>query len=359
MKWTGPAQWTKREARAGDRLPFDRHIDDATIRLRDGAVMRTLHIGGMEFETQDADQLDHAPRRARSASAQRARRPLRALPPCRSSPRDRRFRRRVRIPFCAAIGKQWDARLAGRRLFVSEQFLTIVRRPARGKTGYGASPAPVRPGREDDPATIRDLEAATASLLAGLEAVRRAAAVVLPHRNGRTLGASRVPFQHLQWRDAAGRPSFGRHRPRPPHSVQAHQLRSRRDRDSGRRRPQFLRHALDQGIPGGNASRPDRQHPSFAVRIGADRDVCACRPSDRARADGSRFAARRRAKRIAGPSGARCCPHATRLARGRPVSATITSASSSERAILLSSTPPWRTHPRRSRTLAQSRCART
>ena len=35
-------------------------INDATIRLRDGAVMRTLHIGGMEFETQDADQLDHA-----------------------------------------------------------------------------------------------------------------------------------------------------------------------------------------------------------------------------------------------------------------------------------------------------------
>ncbi len=60
MKWTGAAQWTKREARAGDRLPFERHIDDATIRLRDGAVMRTLHIGGMEFETQDSDQLDHA-----------------------------------------------------------------------------------------------------------------------------------------------------------------------------------------------------------------------------------------------------------------------------------------------------------
>ena len=30
------------------------------IRLRDGAVMRTLHIAGMAFETQDADELDHA-----------------------------------------------------------------------------------------------------------------------------------------------------------------------------------------------------------------------------------------------------------------------------------------------------------
>ena len=93
MKWTGPAQWTKREARAGDRLPFDRHIDDATIRLRDGAVMRTLHIGGMEFETQDADQLDHAHAVREVLLRQRARRALRALPPCRSSPRDRRFGR--------------------------------------------------------------------------------------------------------------------------------------------------------------------------------------------------------------------------------------------------------------------------
>jgi len=170
MKWTGPAQWTKREARAGDRLPFDRHIDDATIRLRDGAVMRTLHIGGMEFETQDADQLDHA---------------LAVREVLLRSVLDARFvlyhhvvRRRVTVasggefesPFCAAIGKQWDARLAGRRLFVNEQFLTIVRRPARGKTGW---PERIQRkfgrAREDDPGAIRDLEAATASLLAGLE----------------------------------------------------------------------------------------------------------------------------------------------------------------------------------------------
>jgi type IV secretion system protein VirB4 len=60
--------------------------------------------------------------------------------------------------------------LAERRLFVNEQFLTIVRRPARGKTGW-----PERLQRrfsrrtEDDHGAIRDLEAATASLLAGLE----------------------------------------------------------------------------------------------------------------------------------------------------------------------------------------------
>ena len=170
MKWTGPAQWMKREARAGDRLPFDRHIDDATIRLRDGAVMRTLHIGGMEFETQDADQLDHA---------------LAVREVLLRSVLDARFvlyhhvvRRRVIVasggefdsPFCEAVGRQWDARLAERRLFVNEQFLTIVRRPARGKTGWPERlQRRLGCGSDDDRGTIRDLEAATAALLAGLE----------------------------------------------------------------------------------------------------------------------------------------------------------------------------------------------
>ena len=170
MNWTGPAQWMKREAKAGDRLPFDRHIDDATIRLRDGAVMRTLHIGGMEFETQDADQLDHA-QGVREVL-------LRSIVDARFVLYHHVVRRRVTVgsggefesPFCAAVGKQWDARLAERRLFVNEQFLTIIRRPARGKTGW-----PERLQRrlsrktEDDYGAIRALEAATASLMAGLE----------------------------------------------------------------------------------------------------------------------------------------------------------------------------------------------
>ena len=170
MKWTGPAQWSKREARAGDRLPFDRHLDEATIRLRDGAVMRTLHIGGMEFETQEADQLDHA-QAVREVL-------LRSVLDARFVLYHHVVRRRVTVasggefdsPFCEAVGKRWDARLAERRLFVNEQFLTIVRRPARGKTGWPERlQRRLGRGAGDDSRTIRDLEAATAALLAGLE----------------------------------------------------------------------------------------------------------------------------------------------------------------------------------------------
>jgi type IV secretion system protein VirB4 len=170
MKWTGPAKWIKREARAGDRLPFERHIDAATIRLRDGALMRTLHVGGMEFETQDSEQLDHA---------QSVREVLLR------SALDARFviyhhvvRRRVDVAsggefesaFCSAIAEQWDQRLAERRLFVNEQFLTIVHRPARGKTGWPERLRRRFHGNDgDEHDALRQLEAATGALLAGLE----------------------------------------------------------------------------------------------------------------------------------------------------------------------------------------------
>ena len=136
MKWTGPAQWLKREARAGDRLPFERHIDEATIRLRDGALMRTLQIGGLEFETADCDQLHHA-QQVREVL-------LRSVLDARFVIYHHVVRRRVAVgsggefssPFCAAVGEKWDQRLAERALFVNDQFLTVVRRPARGKTGW-------------------------------------------------------------------------------------------------------------------------------------------------------------------------------------------------------------------------------
>jgi type IV secretion system protein VirB4 len=170
MNWTGAAKWLKREARAGDRLPFDRHIDEATIRLRDGALMRTLHIGGMEFETQDSEQLDHA-QAVREVL-------LRSVLDARFVVYHHVVRRSVSVasggefesPFCAAIAERWDERLAERSLFVNEQFLTIVRRPARGKTGWPER-LQRRFGRSagDDLNALRDLEAATGALLAGLE----------------------------------------------------------------------------------------------------------------------------------------------------------------------------------------------
>jgi type IV secretion system protein VirB4 len=169
--------WRKRESGAGDRLPYLALIDDCHVLLRDGSVMTSLHVPGFAAETSDVGEVN----------AQAA---LRAL--WLRSGIDSRFilyhhivRRRVAIDFTGAfddplsahIDARWRERLAGGALFVNDQFLTLVRRPARGKTGWperlGRSLARLldhggRGSLEADPADIRALDGATSLLLASL-----------------------------------------------------------------------------------------------------------------------------------------------------------------------------------------------
>lgn len=172
-KWNGPAAWAAKEQKAGDRLPYAAHVDEATIRLRDGSLMRGIHLDGLSFETADTEDLN-------SGLAMREVLLRSAL--------DSRFvlyhhivRRRVRAeiegefdqPFAAELDRAWRERLSERRLFVNEQFLTVVRRPARGKTGWPERVSRMlgRATGEDpvDSGARRDLDAAVASLLAGLQ----------------------------------------------------------------------------------------------------------------------------------------------------------------------------------------------
>ena len=175
MKWTGPAAWGKKEARAGDRLPYATHLDDRTLQLRDGALMQAVAVAGMPFETETADQLNHM---------------LGVREVLLRSALDGRFilyhhliRRQVGValaarfdsPFAAELDRQWRERLAAKQLFVNEQFLTLVRRPARGKAGWPERIARMLGRKLDgdsdeiDPALIRELDAATQALLSSLE----------------------------------------------------------------------------------------------------------------------------------------------------------------------------------------------
>ncbi|MGC4252302.1 MAG: VirB4 family type IV secretion/conjugal transfer ATPase [Sphingobium sp.] len=169
-RWKGPAAWGTREARAGDRLPYAAHLSDSLVALRNGAALATLRIAGLPFETEDAGQLDHM---------------LAVRDTMLRSVLDARFilyhhvvRRRVAVrlpaefpePFSATIDAARQDRLARTPLFVNEQFLTIVRRPARGKAGL-LERLSRRMARdtEPDPRAVRELEAAATALLAALE----------------------------------------------------------------------------------------------------------------------------------------------------------------------------------------------
>jgi type IV secretion system protein VirB4 len=170
-RWTGPAAWWKHEMRAGDRLPYASHLNDATLMLRDGGLMQTISIAGMPFETEDADQLNHM-LGVREVM-------LRSVLDARFILYHHVIRRRVSVgldgsftnPFAAELDRQWQDRLAVRQLFVNEQFITLVRRPPRGKTGW-----PERLSRwinrrevEFDPTLLRELDAATRALLSSLQ----------------------------------------------------------------------------------------------------------------------------------------------------------------------------------------------
>ena len=47
-----------REARIGDRLPYLEHVDEATLRSRDGLLIQVLHLTGVPFETAPDEELN-------------------------------------------------------------------------------------------------------------------------------------------------------------------------------------------------------------------------------------------------------------------------------------------------------------
>lgn len=172
-KWLGAAAWSARETHAGDRLPYARLVDANTILLRDGSLMCALQVPGLLFETEDSAALN-----AHAATREVMLR----------SSLDARFvlyhhvvRRKVGVeldatfedPLSAHIDRRWREKLAGGSLFVNDQFVTLIRRPARGKAGLAEKAAKLwrRKGREQveaDPRELRSLRAAVQALAASL-----------------------------------------------------------------------------------------------------------------------------------------------------------------------------------------------
>jgi type IV secretion system protein VirB4 len=144
-----------REAVIGDRLPYAGHIDEATIRTRDGLLVQVLHLRGFPSETASDEELNYRKTvretLLRSAASSRfaiyhhvVRR--RAHPVLDGAPED---------PFCRGLDEAWKARLAGRRLYVNEIFLTLVRRPLQG--GAGLVERLFKRRGEDEAAIAREL----------------------------------------------------------------------------------------------------------------------------------------------------------------------------------------------------------
>ncbi|MEQ5788901.1 VirB4 family type IV secretion/conjugal transfer ATPase [Erythrobacter sp. NFXS35] len=174
VKWIGAAAWSAKEARVGDRLPYARLVDENTVLLRDGSVMSAIQVPGLLFETEDSDALN-----AHAATREVM---LRSTLDARFVMYHHVIRRRVEVELDAEfpdalsrhIDARWKQRLAGGSLFINDQFVTLIRRPARGKTGLPERMSKLfsRRGQEEleaDPKDIRSLKAAITGLVASLQ----------------------------------------------------------------------------------------------------------------------------------------------------------------------------------------------
>ncbi len=174
-KWIGAAAWSAKEARAGDRLPYARLIDQHTMLLRDGSVMTAIQVPGLLFETEDSDALN-----AHSATREVM---LRSTLDARFALYHHVVRRRVEVeldatfkdPLSAHIDARWKERLGSGSLFINDQFVTLIRRPARGKAGLAERVSKMWSRKrqvevEADPKDVRSLKAAATGLVASLGA---------------------------------------------------------------------------------------------------------------------------------------------------------------------------------------------
>ena len=167
--------WARKESLVGDRLPYQSLVDENVVLLRDGSVMLSLAVPGLAFETADTDELN-----AHVATREVL---LRSSLDARFVLYHHVIRRRVEIelegqfddPLAADMDARWRARTGSGALFVNDQFITLVRRPARGKAGWAdkLSRMMKRKGGEAaevDHADLRALRAAASAMTASLAA---------------------------------------------------------------------------------------------------------------------------------------------------------------------------------------------
>ncbi|MBW3559466.1 MAG: VirB4 family type IV secretion system protein [Proteobacteria bacterium] len=126
----------KKEQPAGARLPYARHVDDATLELRDGRLMQILHLRGFPFETADTEELNYR-KTVRETM-------LRGVANSRFALYHHIVRREVEPqlegdypdPFSRVLDEAWRSRLGARKLYVNDLFLTLIRRPLQGRAGF-------------------------------------------------------------------------------------------------------------------------------------------------------------------------------------------------------------------------------
>ena len=117
----------KAEKFIGGFIPYTRHVDETTVKTKEGYLLKIIKIDGMPFET--IDEIDINQRKNVRATL------LRGLSNSRFALYHHIIRREKNInqdgffenDFCRALDAAYQDRLSGKKMFVNEQYITIVR----------------------------------------------------------------------------------------------------------------------------------------------------------------------------------------------------------------------------------------
>ncbi len=160
---------------AGDRLPYARHLDDHTVMTRSGDLIQMIQVDGVAFETAESETLNHM------AAVRDV--VMRGIANSNLMLYCHVIRRQVTAELSGAqpdgfvrdLDDAWQQQLRGKRLYINDIVLMLVRRPARGKIGFferltkwgnGARNSAER--LADQMRELRELDAARTNLLSAL-----------------------------------------------------------------------------------------------------------------------------------------------------------------------------------------------
>ncbi|MCJ9720005.1 VirB4 family type IV secretion/conjugal transfer ATPase [Agrobacterium sp. SHOUNA12C] len=124
-----------REKPISAHVPYLRHVDEETLRTKDGMLLSIIKVDGFCHQTADQQIID-AEATARNTL-------IRALADSRFAVYSHIVRRRIPpdiggafdIPFCRDLDERYMASLADSRMYTNELYLTIIRRGFQGRVG--------------------------------------------------------------------------------------------------------------------------------------------------------------------------------------------------------------------------------
>lgn len=124
-----------REKPISAHIPYLRHVDEETLRTKDGMLLSIIKIDGLSHQTADQEIIDV------EATARNTL--IRALADSRFAVYSHIIRRRIPpdiggqfdIPFCKDLDERYMDSLADSRMYTNELYLTVLRRGFQGRVG--------------------------------------------------------------------------------------------------------------------------------------------------------------------------------------------------------------------------------